>query len=70
MIKDERAQRLAARSLTFEEFLAREAQEGRRRLPLKKIAERALLHGHCHQKAFDALSPVEEGAQADPRTRG
>ncbi len=60
MIKDERAQRLAARSLTFEEFLAREAQEGRLRLPLKKIAERALLHGHCHQKAFDALSPVEE----------
>src|SRR6202000_2739321 len=27
--------------------------------PLKKIAERALLHGHCHQKAFDVLSPVE-----------
>ena len=45
--------------LTFEEFLAREAQEGRLQLPLKKIAERALVHGHCHQKAFDVLSPVE-----------
>ena len=27
------------------------------KLPLKKIADRALLHGHCHQKAFDALQP-------------
>jgi FAD/FMN-containing dehydrogenase/Fe-S oxidoreductase len=60
MIKDERARQLAAHSLTFEEFLAREAKAGRLKLPLKKIAERALLHGHCHQKAFDALSPVEQ----------
>ena len=60
MIPDERARRLAARALTFEEFLAREAKDGRLNLPLKKIAERALLHGHCHQKAFDALSPVEQ----------
>ncbi|BBI52994.1 hypothetical protein HORIV_54150 [Vreelandella olivaria] len=22
--------------------------------------ERAMLHGHCHQKAFDALRPVEQ----------
>jgi len=60
MIPDERARRLAARALTFEEFLAREAKDGRLNLPLKKIAERALLHGHCHQKAFNALSPVEQ----------
>jgi Fe-S oxidoreductase len=26
---------------------------------LKKIADRTLVHGHCHQKAFDAFSPVE-----------
>jgi Fe-S oxidoreductase len=39
--------------------LAREANDGRMNLPLKKIADRALVHGHCHQKAFDAFSPVE-----------
>jgi Fe-S oxidoreductase len=45
--------------LTFEKFLAREANEGRLKLPLKRIADRALLHGHCHQKAFDVFNPVE-----------
>ena len=54
------SQRLAAQAFTFEEFLARESKEGRLKLPLKKIAERALLHGHCHQKAFDAFSAVEQ----------
>ena len=60
MIKDDRAKQVAAHAVTFEEFLAREANAGRLNLPLKKIAGRALLHGHCHQKAFDALSPVEQ----------
>jgi Fe-S oxidoreductase len=60
MVKSDAAKQLAARALTFEEFLAREAKEGRLNLPLKKIADRALLHGHCHQKAFDVLSPVEQ----------
>jgi Fe-S oxidoreductase len=69
MIKDERARQLAARALTFEEFLAREAKAGRLNLPLKKIAERALLHGHCHQKAFDALSPVEQVLKLIPELK-
>jgi Fe-S oxidoreductase len=59
MIKSETANQLAAQALTFEEFLVREVKAGRLNLPLKKIADRALLHGHCHQKAFDALSSVE-----------
>jgi Fe-S oxidoreductase len=59
MVKGEGAKRLSDLALTFEEFLAREAKAGRLHLPLKKIADRALLHGHCHQKAFDAFSPVE-----------
>ena len=58
------------RRLTFEEFLAREAKAGRLKLPLKKIAERALVHGHCHQKAFDAFSAVETRAQARARSQG
>ena len=59
IIKDERAQALAANALLLEEFLAREADAGRLDLPLGPVAPRALLHGHCHQKSFDTLSPVE-----------
>jgi FAD/FMN-containing dehydrogenase/Fe-S oxidoreductase len=59
MVKGESAERVSANAFTFEEFLANEAKEGRLNLPLKKIADRALVHGHCHQKAFDAFSPVE-----------
>jgi len=59
MLKSDTAQRVADQALTFEEFLAREAMTGRLDLPLKKISDRALVHGHCHQKAFDAFSAVE-----------
>ena len=52
------ARAVAAHALLFEEFLAREAQSGRLALPLKPVAEKALVHGHCHQKAFDAFRPV------------
>ena len=60
LLKDERAARLSSQAFLFEEFLAREADEGRLKLPLKPIAPRALVHGHCHQKAFDAFRPVEQ----------
>jgi FAD/FMN-containing dehydrogenase/Fe-S oxidoreductase len=54
------AERLAAHALLFEEFLAREADAGRLRLPLQALPERrALLHGHCHQKAFGAMGAVQ-----------
>jgi len=45
--------------LMLEEFLAREAAAGRLALPLGPVADRALLHGHCHQKSFGALGAVE-----------
>jgi len=49
------AARLAERALLVEEFLARERAAGRLQLPLGALRERrALVHGHCHQKAFDA----------------
>jgi FAD/FMN-containing dehydrogenase/Fe-S oxidoreductase len=50
---------VAAQALTFEEFLARQIDACRLELPLAPIAERALLHGHCHQKAFGALASAE-----------
>jgi len=55
----ESAQRLASSALLIEEFLARESRAGKLNLSLTPIREkRALIHGHCHQKAFDALAPA------------
>lgn len=51
---------LAGRVLTFEEFIAG------RPLPLEALPRRALLHGHCHQKAEDAMGPVEEALRRIP----
>ena len=52
---------LADRALLFEEFLAREQAAGRLQLALKPLAaKQALLHGHCHQKAFDTMPAVEQ----------
>ncbi|MEO8136753.1 MAG: FAD-linked oxidase C-terminal domain-containing protein [Betaproteobacteria bacterium] len=57
----EAAPRLAALAFTFEEFLARELDAGRLVLPLGPLPqEKALLHGHCHQKAFDAVTPIQK----------
>jgi FAD/FMN-containing dehydrogenase/Fe-S oxidoreductase len=50
---------LAANSFLLEEFLASEAAAGRLNLKLKSVAAEALLHGHCHQKAFGAMGSVE-----------
>ena len=60
------ARAVAAHALLFEEFLAREAQSGRLALPLKPVAEKALVHGHCHQKAFDGMGAVETVLRSVP----
>jgi FAD/FMN-containing dehydrogenase/Fe-S oxidoreductase len=59
LVKREDARRLAANALLFEEFLAREVKAGALKLALAPVAKRALLHGHCHQKAFAAMGAVE-----------
>ncbi|MHA6323697.1 FAD-binding and (Fe-S)-binding domain-containing protein [Roseivivax sp. CAU 1753] len=48
------AEALAAASHTFEEFLVRHD------LPLKPVKRPVFVHGHCHQKAQDAVSPMIE----------
>src|SRR5690606_18454762 len=53
----------ARQVMLFEEFIAArlDAQGGGFALPLAPLKQRsALLHGHCHQKAFNALTPVQE----------
>jgi Fe-S oxidoreductase len=57
---DATATSVSAQALLFEEFLVREAEAGRLRLPLGAMSVKALLHGHCHQKSFGAFKPVEK----------
>ncbi len=59
IVPGDAAQAVAKQAMLFEEFLARERAAGRLDLPLKPVAAKALLHGHCHQKSFDAMGPVE-----------
>lgn len=54
----EPAQAVAAQALLFEEFIAREVKAGRFALPLRAAEAPILVHGHCHQKAFGAVSPI------------
>jgi Fe-S oxidoreductase len=59
LLKSEAADALSAQAMLLEEFLAHEQKEGRLNLPLGPVCKKALLHGHCHQKAFDAMGAVE-----------
>jgi FAD/FMN-containing dehydrogenase/Fe-S oxidoreductase len=63
----EDAELVAAHAMLFEEFLAREKKAGRLDLALQPLPEKkALLHGHCHQKAFGAMSAVQEALALVP----
>ncbi|OGA17852.1 MAG: lactate dehydrogenase [Betaproteobacteria bacterium RIFCSPLOWO2_02_FULL_66_14] len=59
MLPGKESEALARHAFLIEEYLARENEAGRLKLALKPVAARTLLHGHCHQKAFDAMRPVE-----------
>jgi FAD/FMN-containing dehydrogenase/Fe-S oxidoreductase len=55
----EDARRLSKAAFLFEEFLVREHGAGHLALKLRPLqSQQALLHGHCHQKAFDAVKPI------------
>jgi Fe-S oxidoreductase len=57
----EDASLVARQALLFEEFLVRERKAGRLALELRSAGVgEALLHAHCHQKAFAAVAPIEE----------
>jgi Fe-S oxidoreductase len=45
--------------MLFEEYLAEALSDGTASLALGPVAKRALLHGHCHQKAMSVLTPVQ-----------
>ena len=55
------AGKLAGAAMLFEEFVAAEIDAGRFKPKLRALPEkRALLHGHCHQKAFAVMGAVHK----------
>jgi Fe-S oxidoreductase len=60
------ATRLSDAALLIEEFIMRESKSGRLALPLAPLPAKALLHGHCHQKAFGAMGAVESALRLVP----
>lgn len=70
MLPGAAADALAERAVLFEEFLATEHQAGRLKLELRALPQKkALLHGHCHQKAFGAMSFVEQVLRLVPELK-
>src|SRR6185503_2289969 len=67
MLPGAQAGEVALNAFLFEEFIARELEAGRFDLKLKAVPEKkALLHGHCHQKAFAAMPAVERALRLVP----
>jgi Fe-S oxidoreductase len=50
---------VARNALLFEEFLVREREAGRLNLTLQPVEADALVHAHCHQKAFGAAGSIQ-----------
>jgi Fe-S oxidoreductase len=67
LLPGEETTALAARAQLFEEFVASETASGRFALPLKAMpGQTALLHGHCHQKAFGTAGAAAKALQLIP----
>ena len=60
---------LAQAATGFEDFVTREHAAGRLPLSFAPMERDVLLHGHCHQKAFGAMAPVEAALALVPGLR-
>lgn len=56
LIGTKQAKTVAGRVMLFEEFIAKQQVK----LPLGSLPKRVLLHGHCHQKAYQQMGHVEK----------
>ncbi len=60
MLPGAQSETLAGQAMLLEEFLAAEHEAGHLDLDLEQLEPaRALLHGHCHQKAFATMPALE-----------
>jgi len=67
LLPGEESAALARRAFLFEEFVASEIAAGRFALAVGALPERAaLVHGHCHQKAFNTVGAVEAALRLVP----
>ena len=57
---DPRVQLVAKNAYTFEEFIAKLADEGTLKLQFTDAKQEVLLHGHCHQKALVGTEPSKQ----------
>ena len=68
LIPGEHTKAIAASARMLEEFIAEETEAGRFRLNLKPAGAKILLHGHCHQKAFDVVPAIRKTLALVPKT--
>ncbi|MDB5028651.1 MAG: lactate dehydrogenase, partial [Candidatus Eremiobacteraeota bacterium] len=66
LVPTDAARSVASHALLFEEFIAREIDAGRWAPPLRPLDAKAVVHGHCHQKAFGAMPAVVRALRAIP----
>ena len=59
-------QRLSRNAWQFEEYIAREMDAGRWDLAVSPIEAKALIHGHCHQKALGGMDAVHTALSQVP----
>jgi FAD/FMN-containing dehydrogenase/Fe-S oxidoreductase len=68
----EDAKLVSEHAFLLEEFLANEAKAGKLdvlKAKLKPTNQAILLHGHCHQKAFGAVSPIMDVLKLIPNAK-
>jgi FAD/FMN-containing dehydrogenase/Fe-S oxidoreductase len=60
LLRSEKAKIVAGKSFLFDEFISSERQAGKLSLTFTGNGKKALLHGHCHQKALVGTAPTVE----------
>ncbi len=60
LLPGEDAELIAKHSMMFEEFISQKMQNSDINLKFRSPAKNILLHGHCHQKAFDIMPHIEK----------
>ncbi|MEP3628612.1 MAG: FAD-linked oxidase C-terminal domain-containing protein [Hyphomicrobiales bacterium] len=60
LLSGDDAKEVSKHAVMLEEYIAKQIDQNTIKLDLKPPAEKILLHGHCHQKAFGMMSDLEK----------